>query len=115
VKARYLAVNPCSIRGAASDGTSEMRIATVEQVATIAEQLPPRYRALVLVAAFGGLRWGELAGLRRKRVDLERCTVTVAEQLVEVNVAFSSARRRAPLDAGRSCSRTPWLPRWPTT
>jgi integrase len=89
VEARYLAVNPCSIRGAASDGTSEMRIATVEQVAAIAEQLPPRYRALVLVAAFGGLRWGELAGLRRKRVDLERSTVTVAEQLVEVNGAFS--------------------------
>src|SRR5215216_2359102 len=44
---------------------------------------------LVVVAAFGGLRWGELAGLRRKRVDLERGTVTVAEQLVEVNGAFS--------------------------
>ena len=48
-----------------------------------------RYQALVLVAAFGGLRWGELAGLRRKRVDLERGTVTVAEQLLEVNGAFS--------------------------
>jgi len=74
VEARYLAVNPCSIRGAASDGTSEMQIATVEQVAAIADQVPPRYRALVLVAAFGGLRWGELAGLRRKRVDLGRPT-----------------------------------------
>jgi integrase len=89
VEARYLAVNPCSIRGAASDGTSEMRIATIEQVAAIAERMPPRYRALVLVAAFGGLRWGELAGLRRKRIDLERGTVTVAEQLVEVNGTFS--------------------------
>jgi integrase len=89
VEARYLAVNPCSIRGAASDGTSEMRIATVEQVAVIAERVPARYRALVLVAAFGGLRWGELAGLRRKRIDLEAGTVTVAEQLVEVNGAFS--------------------------
>jgi integrase len=89
VEARYLGVNPCSIRGAASDGTSEMRIVTVEQVAAIADQVPPRYRALVLVAAFGGLRWGELAGLRRKRIDLQAGTVTVAEQLVEVNGAFS--------------------------
>jgi len=64
-----------------------MRIATVDQVAAIAERVPARYRALVLVAAFGGLRWGELAGLRRKRVDLERGTV--AEQLLEVNGAFS--------------------------
>jgi integrase len=89
VEARYLAVNPCSIRGAASDGTSEMQVATVEQVAAIAEHIPSRYRALVLVAAFGGLRWGEVVGLRRKRVDLERGTVTVAEQLLEVNGAFS--------------------------
>ena len=64
-----------------------MRIATVDQVAAIAERVPARYRALALVAAFGGLRWGELAGLRRKRVDLERGTV--AEQLLEVNGAFS--------------------------
>jgi integrase len=89
MEAHYISVNPCSIRGAASDGTAEMRIATVEQVAAIADQVPPRYRALVLVAAFGGLRWGELAGLRRKRIDLEAGTVTVAEQLVEVNGAFS--------------------------
>jgi integrase len=53
-----------------------MRIATVDQVAAIANRVPPRYRALVLVAASGGLRWGELAGLRRQRVDLERGTVT---------------------------------------
>jgi integrase len=89
VEARYLAANPCGIRRAASDGTPEMRIATVDQVTAIANQVPRRYRALVLVAAYGGLRWGELVGLRRKRVDLEHSTVTVAEQLVEVNGAFS--------------------------
>jgi integrase len=89
VEARYLAVNPCGIRGAASDGAPEMRIATVDQVVAIANRVPARYRALVLVAAFGGLRWGELAGLRRQRVDLERGTVTVAEQLLEVNGTFS--------------------------
>ena len=36
-----------------------------------------------------GVALGKLAGLRRKRVDLERGTVTVAEQLLEVNGAFS--------------------------
>jgi integrase len=48
-----------------------MRIATVEQVVAIANRVPARYQALVLVAAVGGLRWGELVGLRRKRVDLD--------------------------------------------
>ena len=45
-------------------------------------------RALVLLAAFGGLRWGELTGLRRRRVDLLDRTVTVAEILTEVNGRF---------------------------
>jgi integrase len=66
-----------------------MRIATVEQVADVAGRVPSRYRALVLLAAFGGLRWGELVGLRRKHIDLDRGTVTVAEQLLEVDGAFS--------------------------
>jgi integrase len=65
------------------------RIATVDQGVAIADRVPHRYRALVLVAAFGGLRWVELVGLRRRRVDLEAGTATVAEQLLEVNGAFS--------------------------
>jgi integrase len=42
------------------------------------------HRALVLLGAYGGLRIGELAGLRRRRVDLLRGTVDVAEIVVEV-------------------------------
>ena len=34
-----------------------------------------RYRALILLGAYGGLRIGEMAGLRRSRVDLLRGTV----------------------------------------
>jgi integrase len=105
VEARYLAVNPCGIRRAASEAAPEMRIATIDQVAVIAHRVPPRYRALVLVAAFGGLRWGELIGLRRKRVNLECGTVTVAEQLLEVNGTFSVGPPKS--NAGR---RTVTLP-----
>jgi len=36
-----------------------------------------------------GSAGGELVGLRRKRIDLQRGTVTVAEQLMEVNGVFS--------------------------
>jgi integrase len=62
-----------------------MRFATVAQVAALADPIGPSYRALVLVAAYGGLRWGELVGLRVKRVDLLHRRVTVAEQVAEVN------------------------------
>jgi integrase len=62
----------------------EMRFLTPAEVAALADAIAPRYRALVLVGAYGGLRIGELAGLRRSRVDLLRGTVQVAEIVVEV-------------------------------
>jgi integrase len=43
-----------------------------------------QYRALVLVLAFCGLRWGEAAGLKVGRVDLLRRRLTIAETLSEV-------------------------------
>jgi integrase len=61
----------------------EMRFLTCEQVAGLAKVHPERYRALVLVAAYGGLRFGELAGLRRRRVDLAG-RVRIEETCVEV-------------------------------
>jgi integrase len=42
--------------------------------------IEPRYRALVLLAGTGGLRLGELLGLRRQHVDLDASTVRVEEQ-----------------------------------
>ena len=38
---------------------------SVSEVYPLADATAPRYRALVLLATFGYLRWGELAGLRR--------------------------------------------------
>jgi integrase len=91
VEAGYLSRNPCAVRGAASEPATEMRFATVAQVAELAEAVPPRFKALVLVAAYTGLRWGELAGLRAKRVDLLHRRITVAEQLTETRGAFAFA------------------------
>jgi site-specific recombinase XerC len=44
----------------------------------LADAIPRRFRALVLVAAYTGLRWGELAGLRVKRVDLLHRRITAS-------------------------------------
>jgi integrase len=63
----------------------EMRFLNPAQVARLADAIGPRYRALVLLGAYGGLRMGELAGLRRGRVDLLRGTVDIAEIVVEVH------------------------------
>jgi integrase len=85
VEAGYLPRNPCTVKGAGQERAPEMRFATVAQVAALADAIDSRYRALILVAAYGGLRWGELVGLRVKRVDLLHGRVTVAEQVAEVN------------------------------
>jgi integrase len=44
-----------------------------------------RFRALVLLATFASLRWGEVTGLRRSDVDLVARTVRVREQLIELD------------------------------
>lgn len=85
VEAGLIPRSPCTIKGAATERHPEMRVATPEEVAAIARAAGPRWRALILTAAYSGLRWGELAGLRRCDVDIEEGTVTVARQLLEVN------------------------------
>lgn len=55
-----------------------------DEVLRIVEYLDPSYRAMVIVGAWCSLRIGELAGLRRSRVDLLHRTISVEEQLVEL-------------------------------
>lgn len=59
----------------------EMRFLTATEVETLAAAIDPRFRSLVLVAAWGGPRWGELAGLRVGRVDVARSRIHVVEQV----------------------------------
>jgi integrase len=76
--------NPCRIKGAGTERLPEMRAATPEEVAAIAAAAEPRWQAFILLAAYSGPRYGELAGLRRRYVDPLHKTVRVVEQLCEV-------------------------------
>src|SRR6185437_12420237 len=69
--------NPCQIPGAGSDRAKERPIATPAEVVALLESITPRYRAAVLLAAWCGLRRGEVLGLRPADVDLVAGTVTV--------------------------------------
>jgi integrase len=93
VKQRYILHTTWRIEGAGKEHAAKMRCASPEQINALADAVAPRYRALVLVAGYGGLRWGELVGLRRHRVDLTARTVQVAEQVTEINAQF---RRGVP-------------------
>ncbi len=72
--------NPCTLKGASVERVAERPVATVEQVWAAAEAMPERYRCLVLVAGFAGLRVGELLGLECRHVDVLHGTLRVEQQ-----------------------------------
>ncbi|GAA4596116.1 site-specific integrase [Planotetraspora phitsanulokensis] len=76
--------NPCQIKNAGVERPEERPGLTVPEVFVLAAAVPPRFRALVLLATFGSLRWGELAALRRHNLDLEARTVKVEASLSEM-------------------------------
>lgn len=77
--------NPCTIPGASVESAAERPVATLGQVYELADTIQPIYRALVLLATLCGLRFGELAGLHRDRLDLLHKTVEVVEDLDELD------------------------------
>ena len=63
---------------------SEMRFLTSDELADLLGAIPARYQVLVRTAAYTGLRFGELAGLRRGDVDPLRRRLRVERSLSEV-------------------------------
>lgn len=88
-----IARNPCQVRGAGSDRAKERPTATPSQVAALIEASSPRYRAAVALAAWCGLRRGEVLGLTRDDLNLVAGTVTVQRtrtELLATRTAFDS-------------------------
>lgn len=84
-----------------------MRFLSAADVTRLAEAITPAFRALVYTAAYTGLRWGELTGLRRGRLDLSTRTLYVVEQVVRIDgqrlrkaPKTKAGRRRVGLPAG---------------
>jgi integrase len=61
-----------------------MLFLTPEQVVALADTIEPRFRALVLCAAYSGMRAGELSALKLQRVDFLRGRIKVTEAHSEV-------------------------------
>jgi len=75
--------NPCQIPGADQERAAERPTLSVIQVFELTAKVPERYRALILLATFGCLRWGEVAALKRCDVDAVVGTVRVREAFTE--------------------------------
>jgi integrase len=70
--------NPCIIRGAGvTKRARKIEPATIGQLEAIAGAMPKKYRPMVMLASWCGLRFGETAELRRKDLDLRNGIVHV--------------------------------------
>ncbi|GAC1361507.1 MAG: tyrosine-type recombinase/integrase [Actinomycetota bacterium] len=104
VRSRFVGVNPCSGVKPPALGQDEMLFLEPVELNDLADAMDPRFRAMVLLAGYRGLRWGEITGLRPERVNLMRNRVEISEILVEVAGKFSfgppktsQGRRTVPL------------------
>jgi integrase len=76
--------NPCRITDAGKEESPERQIVPLPVVFAIADALPARYRALVLLATYAGPRWCELTALRRDSIRLGSCEVVVSQTTVQL-------------------------------
>jgi len=79
---QLIAASPCNRIALPKRADGDVFPLTVEQVATMAEACPDRYRALIVLAAGTGLRQGECFGLSVDRVDFLHRQLRVDRQLV---------------------------------
>jgi integrase len=75
--------NPCRVRGAGSaKRAKQIRPASLAELETVVTAMPPRFRLMVLLAAWCALRFGELAELRRADIDVRNGVVRVRRGVV---------------------------------
>jgi integrase len=80
-----IARNPAArVKQLPAEERREARYLSPAEIRALAGEVPPRYRALILLLAYGGLRVGEAAALRVGDVDFLRGRVYVRRNSVEV-------------------------------
>ena len=95
---RLIDTNPARIPGAGHVAHAERLPLTPHEVAALAAVMPERYRTATLVAAWSGLRPGEVFALRRRDLDLTTALLTVRQTLIEISgqpLTFGSPKTAA--------------------
>jgi integrase len=86
VQDQIITANPCHIRGAGnSTRVHKIKPATLAELETLVAAMPDRYRVMVLLASWCGLRFGELTELRRGGIDLRSGVIHVRRAVVRAD------------------------------
>ncbi|MEO7555953.1 MAG: tyrosine-type recombinase/integrase [Acidimicrobiales bacterium] len=84
VEKQKLLTNPCDRVQPPRVPAREMVFLSWDEAVDLGESMHERYRALIYLAVDSGMRWSEMVGLRRCRVDLRRRKVRVTDQLIRL-------------------------------
>ncbi|GAB2594262.1 tyrosine-type recombinase/integrase [Microlunatus antarcticus] len=103
--------NPADKVPLPSERQKRARYLSQQEVERLVSELRDRDRALVLVGAYGGLRWGEAAGLRRRDIDPLRSRIRVEGTAVQLGGTITldnepkTARSKRSVPLARSVMR----------
>lgn len=85
-----LLANPCRIRGAGrAKRARDIQPASLQELAALVQAVPARYEAMVLMAAWCALRFGELTELRRSDVEIREVPVEGGDPVKVATVRIS--------------------------
>jgi integrase len=85
-----LPANPCDRVKLPTVPRGRERFYTREEVDQVAAEVDERYRAVVLMLAYTGLRWGELVGLHMVNLHMLTRRVDVRQTITEVDGHFAA-------------------------
>lgn len=82
--------NPCILRGAQNAVTGrKVEPPRHGELQTILDKITPRYKAAVIIAAWGGCRYGEMTELRRKDILVTKDLLLIEQVIVKVSRAVT--------------------------
>ncbi|HUR17906.1 MAG TPA: tyrosine-type recombinase/integrase [Acidimicrobiales bacterium] len=109
VEKQKLLANPCDRVHPPRVPKRDMAFLSWEQAIELAEAHSERYRTMIYLAVDAGMRWSELIGLRRNRVDVRNRRVRVTEQLVRLDTGELTRRSSSSRTHSVPTSRSPAL------
>jgi integrase len=79
----HIPANPAQISGAGNTETKKKAvILDVNEIGQLADTIADRFRALLLISAWCGLRWGEVAALQRADISPDASIIAVSRGVV---------------------------------
>ena len=82
---KVISRNPRRIKGTGEEHSPERPVVALPDLIRLLDSIPARYRAMLLMATFASLRFGELAALRRSDLDVDHCVVRVVRSTAQMN------------------------------